>query len=314
LKPLRVVFFGSPEFAVPVLEALARQHHVVLVVSQPAKPAGRGMILKQPAAAKLAESAGIALAQPRRLRKNPEFIEELRSLAPDLGVTAAYGKILPPELLEVPRYGVLNVHASLLPRWRGAAPIQRSLMAGDEVSGITIMQTEEGLDTGPIRLQRRVAVRPQDDAVSLARTLSDLGAEVLMEALTLLAADSLPLTPQDDSAATLAPPLTPEDGHLRWQDSSEQVFNRHRGVAAWPGTSFEFSGQRVKVLELAPWPEPTPPEAVPAQVLGVAEESLLVATGGGALELATLKPAGKGAMSARAWANGRGVKAGVLLV
>jgi len=314
LKPLRVVFFGSPEFAVPVLEALARQHHVVLVVTQPAKPAGRGMALKQPAAAKVAEGAGIALAQPRRLRKNPEFMERLRSLAPDLGVTAAYGKILPPELLAVPRYGVLNVHASLLPKWRGAAPIQRSLIAGDEVAGITIMQTDEGLDTGPIRLQRRVAVGPQDDAESLAKTLSELGAEVLMEALTLLAADSLPLTPQDDSAATSAPPLTPEDGHLRWRDPAEQIYNRHRGVSSWPGTSFEFSGQRVKVLDLAPWPEPAPAAAVPGEVLGATEEALLVATGDGVLELRTLKPAGKRAMSARAWANGRGVKAGVVLV
>ncbi len=298
----------------PVLEALAHQHHLVLVVTQPAKPAGRGLAIKQPAAAELAESAGIALAQPRRLKGNTEFIERLRSAEPDLGITAAYGKILPPEVLAVPRYGVLNVHASLLPKWRGAAPIQRSLMAGDKVAGITIMQTDEGLDTGAIRLQRRVPVRPQDDAISLAKSLAELGAEVLLEALTLLAADSLPLTPQDDSAATLAPPLKAEDGHLKWQDSAEAIENRHRGVIAWPGTSFGFSGQRVKVLDLAPWPESASARAAPGQVLGVTGESVLVATGTDALELKTLKPAGKGAMSARAWANGRGVKAGVVLV
>lgn len=313
MKPLRVAFFGTPDFAVPTLEALARQHHVVLAVTQPPKPAGRGLALRQPAAARLAAAAGIDIAQPRRLR-DPEFLARLRALDLDVGVTAAYGRILPPALLELPRFGVLNVHASLLPRWRGAAPIQRALIAGDAETGITIMQTEEGLDTGPIRLQRRATVEPSDDATTLAASLAQLGAEVLTEALTLLAADSLPVTPQDEGAVTLAPPLTVEDGYVRWHDSALSVANRHRGVAGWPGSSFEFGDGRVKVLELTALPDAETGAAAPGQVVGLTGDVLQVATGSGIVELGVVKPASKGAMSARAWANGRGVRVGVVLV
>lgn len=338
MKPLRVAFFGSPEFALPTLDALARQHHVGLVVSQPDKPAGRGLAVRRPAVARAAEAAGLPLTQPRRVKGNAELIARLMELDLDVGVTAAYGRILPPELLAVPRFGVLNVHASLLPRWRGAAPVQWALTAGDAETGITIMQTEEGLDTGPIRLQRRVPITPDDDAVTLAGRLSLLGAEVLTEALTLLAAGSLPLTPQDPAAATLAPPLAPEDGHVRWADSARQVERRHRGVAGWPGTSFGHAGRRVKVGELHARPEAgadraladvrsvgarsavTPPAGIlpagdlPGTVVGFDGESMLVACGAGLVELASVTPPGKAAMSARAWANGRAVKAGEVLV
>jgi len=313
VRPLRVAFFGSPEFALPTLETLLRLHDVITVVTQPAKPAGRGLELRQPAAARVALAAGVPLAQPRRLR-DPGFIDSLRALELDVAVTAAYGRILPPALLAVPRHGVLNVHASLLPRWRGAAPIQRALIAGDEETGVTIMQTEEGLDTGPIRLQRRVAVAATDDAVTLAVTLAQLGAEVLTEALTLLAEGSLPLTPQDDSAATAAPPLTAEDGHIRWSDSARDVLNRHRGVAGWPGSSFEHDGTRVKVLSMAAHEEAAAPGAAPGQVVGLGPGSVSVATGSGTVELLEVRPASRGAMSARAWANGRAVREGTTLV
>lgn len=313
MRPLRVAFFGSPAFALPTLEALLRQHDVVSVVTQPAKPAGRGLELRQPAAAKLALAAGVPLAQPRRLR-DPVFHDSLRALDLDVAVTAAYGRILPPQLLAVPRHGFLNVHASLLPRWRGAAPIQHALIAGDEESGVTIMQTEEGLDTGPIRLQRRVKVLADDDAVSLAATLAQLGAEVLTEALTLLVEGSLPLTPQDEAAATAAPPLTAEDGHVRWRDTATSIANRHRGVALWPGTSFGHAGGRVKVLGLVAHQDADAKGAPPGQVLSLGPESVVVAAGTGTVELLEVKPASRGAMSARAWANGRGVKAGDALV
>ncbi len=313
MKPLRVAFFGTPEFAVPTLEALARQHHVLLAVTQPPKPAGRGLTVRQPAAARLAEARDIEVAQPRRLR-DPEFLARLRALDLDVGVTAAYGRILPPALLELPRFGVLNVHASLLPRWRGAAPIQHALIAGDAETGITIMQTEEGLDTGPIRLQRRVTVAASDDAVTLAASLAQLGAEVLTEALTLLAADSLPVTPQDEGAVTVAPPLTALDGHVRWHASAVDIANRHRGVAGWPGSSFEFGGSRVKVLELTALPDAETGAAAPGQVVRLTGDVVQVAAGSGIVELSTVKPASKGAMSARAWANGRGVRVGAVLV
>jgi folate-dependent phosphoribosylglycinamide formyltransferase PurN len=205
VRPLRVAFFGSPAFALPSLEALLRRHDVVMVVSQPDKPSGRGMRLTAPPVAARARELGLELWQPTRLRKDEAFLSRLRELELDVAVTAAYGRVLPPVVLEAPRHGVLNVHASLLPRHRGAAPVQWALIAGDVETGVTIMQTEEGLDTGPIRLQRRTPVREDEDAASLMERLSRLGAEALTEALDLLAEGTLPSTPQDDALATYAP-------------------------------------------------------------------------------------------------------------
>ncbi|MCO5172878.1 MAG: methionyl-tRNA formyltransferase [Trueperaceae bacterium] len=313
MKPLRVAFFGSPEFALPTFEALSRQHDVVVVVSQPDRPAGRGLGLRRPAVAAAAVAAGLPLLQPRKVKRNEELLAHLAALDLDVGVTAAYGRILPPELLALPRFGVLNVHASLLPRWRGAAPIQWALIAGDRVTGITVMQTDAGLDTGAIRLQRRTPVETDEDAPALSARLAALGAEVLAEALTLLSAGSLPLVAQDPDAATLAPPLTPRDGEVRWADTAGQVHDRHRGVAGWPGTSFVHAGQRVKVGTLLLASDERGGGA-PGTVLGFAGENLLVACGAGLVEIGDLKPESKGMMSARAWANGRSVKAGAQLV
>ncbi len=311
LRPLRVALFGSPAFALPTLEALVRHHDVALVVTQPDKPAGRGLSVRAPATAQRARDLGLRLEQPSRLRKNAEFEEAVRGLELDVAVTAAYGRILPASLLEVPRHGFLNVHASLLPKYRGAAPVQWALIEGESETGVTIMQTDVGLDTGAIRLQRRVPIAPSDDARTLLEALSQLGAEALLEALRLLAEGTLPSSPQDDAAATLAPPLKPEDGWLRWTDDARQVVNRHRGVALWPGTSFEFGGQRVKVESLRE--ADAVGSAEPGTVVGTTETGLVVATGSGTIELDSVKPPGKGAMSARAWANGRGVRKGASL-
>lgn len=316
LQPLRVAFFGSPAFALPVLDALLNRHDVQLVVTQPDKPAGRGLALHAPAVARRARELGLRLEQPSRLKKNAEFHATLRELAVDVAVTAAYGRILPESLLTLPRHGFLNVHASLLPRHRGAAPVQWALIEGDAETGITIMQTEAGLDTGPVRLQRRMRVGADDDAVTLLKKLSELGAETLLEALELLGEGTLPLTPQDDAAATLAPPLRAETGWVRWQDSAAQVVNRHRGVAAWPGSSFSFGSERVKVESLTsgePQAEPDGQPGPPGTVLASTAEGLLVATGSGSVLVGTVKPPGKRSMSARDWANGRGVRRGVRL-
>lgn len=313
VKPLRVAFFGSPEFALPTFEALSRQHDLVIVVSQPDRPAGRGLGSRRPAIAAAALAAGAPLEQPRKVKRNDELLGRLASLELDVGVTAAYGRILPPELLAIPRFGVLNVHASLLPRWRGAAPIQWALIAGDDVTGITVMQTDVGLDTGAIRLQRRTPIEPDEDAPTLTARLATLGAEVLSEALTLLVAGSLPLVEQDGGAATLAPPLTQQDGEVRWSDTARQVYDRHRGVAGWPGTTFLHGGRRVKVGTVLPRPDERP-AAAPGTVVGFAGENMLVACGSGVVEVGDLKPESRGVMSARAWANGRTVKTGVRLV
>ncbi len=315
-QPMRVAFFGSPAFALPVLNALVNHHDVRLVVTQPDKPAGRGMALHTPAAAARARELDLRLEQPGRLKNNAEFHELLQELAIDVAVTAAYGRILPGSLLGVPRHGFLNVHASLLPKYRGAAPVQWALIEGETETGVTIMQTDVGLDTGPVRLQRRVAVAPSDDAVSLLHKLSLLGAETLLEALGLLGEGTLPLAPQNDAAATLAPPLTPEDGWVRWQEPARRVVDRHRGVAAWPGSSFGYQDQRVKVEAMSLVENVATEDAeqlAPGTVQEVAKDGLLVATGRGAVLLESVKPPGKRAMNARDWANGRAIKRGTRL-
>lgn len=309
-----MALFGSPIFAVPTLESLARQHHLVLVVTQPDKPAGRGLNVRSPAVAQRARELGVPLAQPAAIKRNDEFASQLRELDLDVAVTAAYGRILPASLLEIPRHGFLNVHASLLPKYRGAAPVQWALIRAETETGITIMQTDVGLDTGAIRLQRRVRIGEGDDARTLLSSLAVLGAETLAEALTLLAEGTLPLTPQDDASATLAPPLTPADGVVRWQDSAEEVVARHRGVALWPGSSFEFATEHVKVEALRKFEPVSAVGADAATVLQLTADGVVVACGSGAVELLTVKPAGKRAMSARSWANGRRVKTGVQLV
>ena len=306
--------FGSPIFAVPTLESLARQQHLVLVVTQPDKPAGRGLSVRSPAVAQRARELGLELAQPASLRRNEEFADQLRELDLDVAVTAAYGRILPASLLAIPRHGFLNVHASLLPKYRGAAPVQWALIRGESETGITIMQTDVGLDTGAVRLQRRVKITEDDDARTLLSSLAVLGAETLAEALTLLAEGTLPLTPQDDASATLAPPLAPADGVMRWQDSAADVVARHRGVALWPGSSFNYSEEHVKVEALRSFELTGPDSADPATVVQLTPDGVVVACGTGAVELLSVKPAGKRAMSARAWANGRNVKKGVRLV
>lgn len=289
------------------------RHEVVMVVAQPDKPAGRGMRVTAPPVARLARESGLELWQPTRLRSDEAFLSRLAEVDADVGVTAAYGRILPPRVLSAPRHGVLNVHASLLPRYRGAAPIQWALIRGEGETGVTIMQTEEGLDTGPIRLQRRVAVEEGEDAVALSARLARLGAEALVEALDLLAEGTLPLTPQDDSLATHAPLLEPEDGHVRWHESARAVHDRFRGVSAWPGTSFRYGDERVKVTAMSPDPGLDTGEAQPGTVLAAGAGGVVVATGSGAVSLASVKPPGGREMPARDWANGRGVTVGTRL-
>lgn len=318
-RPLRVAFFGSPAFALPTLDALVQRHDVVLVVSQPDKPAGRGLSLRVPPVAARAKELGLTLVQPRAVRSET-FLQRLRDADLDVGITAAYGRILSPALLAIPRHGVLNVHASLLPKYRGAAPIQWALINDEPESGITVMQTEEGLDTGPIRLQSRTPIEPGEDAVALMDRLAQLGAVTLIQSLDLLAEGTLPATAQDEAAATLAPLLTSADGYVRWSDSAAAIAARHRGVAAWPGTSFGYGDVRVKVLELVPVEAPrsggssaTRSLEVPGRVLEVGQDGLVVAAGDGAVLIERVKPAGSRAMSAHEWSLGRGAREGEIL-
>jgi methionyl-tRNA formyltransferase len=306
---LRVALFGSPSFAVPVLERLHAEHRLVLAVAQPDKPAGRGLRARRPAVARRADELGVPVLQPARLRRDEGVRARLREADLDVAVTAAYGKILPADLLDVPRHGFLNAHASLLPELRGAAPIQWALIRGHRQTGVTVMQTEPGLDTGPIRHVRRTAIEPDETAPELSERLARLAAEAMAEALRLLAEGRLPSEPQDDRRASQAPLLRKEDGHVRWRDPARAVVDRWRGVRAWPGSRFAHGDRRVRADRLALAAE-AGREGAPGEVVEVGPEGLRVACGEGAVELREVTPPGRRAMPAAAWARGAGVKAG----
>lgn len=307
---MRLGLFGSPAFALPVLEALLARHEVALVVAQPDKPAGRGHKLTPPPVAQRARELGLRLEQPARLKRNEAFFKLVRDLDLDVAVTAAYGKILPQALLDIPKHGFLNVHASLLPRYRGAAPIQWALINGETETGVSIMQTEAGLDTGPVRLVRRLEIDPDDTAGTLFGKLSVLGADALTDALSRLERDTLPSCPQDDAQATHAPMLSKDDGAIRWDRPAAQIYNRYRGVVAWPGTWTVHDGRVLKVPQLTPFPSV---QGEPGAVVAVSPEGVTVGSGEGAVLLETVQPAGKPKMPARDWANGYGVEVGTRL-
>lgn len=304
----KVAFFGSPAFALPVLEAIRATVPVVLVVTQPDKPAGRRLSLTPPPVAARARELNLPLAQPQRLRRDEAFAATLAASGASVAVTCAYGKILPASLLAIPEYGFLNVHTSLLPELRGAAPIQWAIIRGYRRSGVTIMRTDPGLDTGPILLQEGLDIGPDENAADLADRLAALGAELIVRALRDL--PGLKATPQDDAAATLAPLLTREDGRLCFRDPPDAVKARFLGVTPWPGTWFEHEGRRVKVHSLLA--EAGGPGGAPGEVLAVSD-GVKIAVSGGSIDLRVVQPESKARMNAGDWARGHGVKTGVIL-
>jgi methionyl-tRNA formyltransferase len=293
----KVAFFGSPEFALPVLAAILEHFEVVLVVTQPDKPSGRGMKLSPPAVAAKATELGLPLSQPAKLKNNLEFAQTLRESGADVAVTCAYGKILPASLLEIPKYGFLNVHTSLLPKYRGAAPIQWAIINGETETGVTVMQTDPGMDTGAILLQESVSISPIETVLELAPRLSSLGASMIVRALKQL--DSLKPIPQDDSLATHARMLEKEDARIDWGLDAKTIFDRYRGLAGWPGSYFVFQGKRIKVLEM----QMAQQSGQVGQVLE-SKNGVIVAAKVGSLELKTVQPEGKPKMSALDWARG----------
>jgi methionyl-tRNA formyltransferase len=301
---MRIVYLGTPAFAVPPLEALARAGHAILaVVAQPDRPAGRGQALREPATKAWAQARGIPVLQPEKVRDG-KLAAELRGLAPDLLAVAAYGRILGMDLLQLAPYGALNVHASLLPRYRGAAPIQWAVALGERETGITIMQMDEGLDTGDLLLQRPLAIQPDDAAEKLAPRLAALGGEALVEALALLEKGEIVPVKQDGAHATLAPILTKEDGRVDWSRRAEEIARRLRGFSPWPGAWTTLGGKVVKVLEAAPGEEKAP-DSAPGTAAKAAGRGLAVACGGGTLLLvARVQQEGKAAQGAHDFLNG----------
>jgi methionyl-tRNA formyltransferase len=246
---MRVVFMGTPAFAVPSLDALAGAGHEVLaVVAQPDRPAGRGQALREPATKAWARARGVPLLQPEKVRDG-RLAAELAALRPDVLAVAAYGRILGRDLLELAPHGAINVHGSLLPKYRGAAPVQWAVANGERETGVSIMQMDEGLDTGDVLLQRALAIGPDDTAESLAPRLAALGGEALVEALALAAAGAILPVRQDGARATLAPILSREDGRIDWSLPAPRIAARLRGFAPWPGAWTTLEGRVVKILE-----------------------------------------------------------------
>jgi methionyl-tRNA formyltransferase len=306
----RVVFFGSPEFAVPFLEALCGVADVVAVVSQPDRPAGRGKQLTAPAVKVAAAARGIPVLQYERVR-TPEVEAELRALAADVFVVVAYGRILPQALLDVPPRGCWNVHGSLLPKLRGAAPIQWSIIRGDRVTGVAVMRMEAGLDTGPVAAVREVPIGDDDTTATLARALAAAGAPLLVETLPAILDGSVTLQPQDDAAATLAPPLAKDDGRLRFDVAARAVSARARGVDPWPGATALLDGEVVRLF--GPRVLPGPAGGVAGTVLGLRPEGLAVACADAPIAFAELQLPGRKRLAASAVLAGRPIPAGTSL-
>jgi methionyl-tRNA formyltransferase len=304
----RAVFFGSPDFAVSCLHATAAVTDLRAVVSQPDRPAGRGRELHPPAVKLAAQALGVEILQPEKIR-TPEFEATLRALDADIFVVVAYGRILPPALLSIPRLGPWNVHASLLPRLRGAAPIQWSIIRGEARTGVAVMRMEEGLDTGPVAALTETAIADDDTAATLSARLSRLGADLLAQTLPHIAAGAVTLQPQDDTQATLAPPLKKEDGRLDFTQPARAVSARARGVDPWPGATALLDGEVIKLFQPRVVAQittaPTTAPARPGRVLGAGAGGLIIGCGDGAVAFAELQLPGRKRLPASVVLNGR---------
>lgn len=309
---MRLVFAGTPDPAVPSLQRLlaSPRHDVVAVVTRPDARAGRGRQPAESPVKQLAEQAGVPVLQPAR-PSEPEFLDALRALAPDCCPVVAYGALVPPAALTVPRLGWVNLHYSLLPAWRGAAPVQHALLAGDEITGATTFLLEQGLDTGPGFGVVTEQVRPTDTAGGLLDRLSRSGADLLVATLDALEDGELVAQPQPPDGVSLAPKLTPEDARVRWDEPATAVDRRIRACTPAPGAWTTFRGARVKLGPVVPQPDSVP--GAPGS-LEVTRGSVLVAAAGGCVELGLMQPAGKGPMPAADWARGVRPQPGELLV
>ncbi len=307
----RIVFMGTPEFALPTLERLCTHYPIVGVVTQPDRPAGRGRRVVASPVKENALAEGIPVYQPAKLRR-VEALEHIRAWAPDLIVVAAYGQILRPALLEVPRFGVLNVHASLLPRWRGAAPVQAAILAGDTTTGVTIMKMDPGLDTGPILGQQEVQIGPNETAGDLEDRLADVGADLLIELLPAYLSGELIPQPQPDTGVTLAPRIPKGANQIQWTESAEQLARHVRAFAPKPGAYTTWQTQHFKVLQAqadSSIPQPTNQPGTVFKWNGFPA----VITGEGTLVLLQVQMAGKRPMAGNAFLNGQRTFEGTIL-
>jgi methionyl-tRNA formyltransferase len=319
---LRIVFFGTPAFAVPSLDAVVNSgHQLVTVVSQPDRPKGRGQQLQLTPTKMVAETLGIPVLQPAKIR-DEAFLRQIRDLRPDLGIVVAFGRLLPDALLAIPRLGMINVHASILPRYRGAAPIQRAVLAGDPETGVTIMRVATEMDAGPTFTAAAVPIPPDATSGEMEGTLAQLGARLLLPVVDDLAAGRAVETPQDHARATHAPKVTKSEGTIDWNEPAAAVHNQVRGLQPWPLASTRLAGERLVLRRTSPVsadarnPDLTPglhanPDLIPGTVVRAHGDALIVACGGGAaLRILELQPEGRRTMTTREFLAGRGALEG----
>lgn len=296
---MRIVFMGTGDIGVPTLQALLKsEHEVVGVVTQPDKPVGRAQLVEPPPIKRAVAAREMPVLQSPRIKER-QAIEEIRALRPDVIVVMAYGQILPRDVLEIPKIACLNLHASLLPRWRGAAPIQAAIAAGDRETGITMMYMDEGLDTGDSLLQRAIDILPGDTGGSLHDRLAEVAPEALLESLELLAKGRAPRTPQDNAFATYAPKLKREDGKIDWSDRADAIERKIRAFNPWPGAFMKFDGRNLKIFSAVI----VALRGTPGEILR-SEKELVVAAGEGALSLGEVQLEGKRRMNAAEFLHG----------
>lgn len=302
----RAVFFGSPAFATPCLDALCEVADVRAVICQPDKPAGRGLTLTPPAVKVRATELWLDVWQPTKVRTG-DLAERLQALELDVGVVVAYGRILPLAVLSAPRLGCVNVHGSILPRWRGASPIQHAIVYGDSETGVDLMQMDEGLDTGAVLAERRTPIEPDEDSAELGARLSELGAALVREELPRFVRGELVPRPQPEEGVTFAKLLSKDDGTIDWSMSARALHDQVRGLRPWPGTHTTWNGAPLKILR-AHVLEDSGRHGEPGEVLG--GEGLRVACGRGVLAIDELQEAGRKRLSASTFLAGRGIPTG----
>ena len=309
---MKVIFMGTPDFSVPVLQGLidSKEHEVTAVVTQPDKPRGRSGKLVFTPVKQLAVEYGIPVYTPKRV-KDPEFVKELSRIPCDVIVVIAFGQILSKEILDLPKYGCINVHASLLPRWRGAAPMQWAIIAGDETTGITTMQMDVGLDTGDMLLTKEVPISPNETGESLHDKMAVLGSELLLETLRQAEEGTLHPIPQNDEDSTYAKMLTQETGKIDWNLDAAQIERYVRGLNSWPSAYSGYKGKTLKIWCAEVLPEVT--EEKPGTVVSVEKDSFTVQTGNGCLRILELQLEGKKRMDAGSFLRGVKIEKGDVL-
>jgi methionyl-tRNA formyltransferase len=308
---MRIVFMGTPDFAVPSLEALLRSdNQVVGVVTQPDRPKGRGQHLMPPPVKLVAERAGIPVLQPLKIR-TPEFLAALSAWKPELITVTAFGRILHAPILQLPPRGCVNVHGSLLPKYRGAAPVQWAVINGETETGITTMLMDEGMDTGPMLLQEKLAILPEDTASTLAPRLAELGGRLLVETIARLKAGTLTPQKQDEAQATMAPLLKKEDGLMDWTMEAQALANRVRGLSPWPGAYTFLGAERWNIWKAVPNAAASTDK--PGTIVTMTKQSIIVATGHGLLEILEIQTASSKRMPVAQFLTGHRVAAGLHL-